>query len=172
MELYERTISEKLIHKGDYLTYVNIEVELPNGKSGSRDVIKHPGAAAIIALLDDNRVILVRQFRKACEKILLEIPAGKLNGNEDTKKCAIRELEEETGYIAGEVTYLGTVAPAPGFCDELIYIYKATALVKGDKKLDEDEFTEVELFTIDEIKDMIKNGDIIDSKTICSIMYL
>ena len=172
MELYEKTLSEKIIHKGDYLTYVNVEVELPNGKIHNRDIIKHPGATAILAFLDDSRVILVKQFRKACEKTLLEIPAGKLNIGEDPKLCAARELEEETGYSAGEITFLGNIVVAPGFCDELLYLYKATNLRRGKKNLDEDEFTEVEVFTIDEIKLMIKSGEIIDSKTISSMMYL
>lgn len=172
MEFYEKTISEKVVHKANFMTYINVDVELPDGKIGNRDIIRHPGACAIIPFLDNERVILVKQFRKALEKTILEIPAGKLDAGEEPINCAIRELEEETGYIAGEVTYLGTIATAPGFCDELIHLYKATGLYKGEKKLDEDEFTEVNVFTIEEIKLMIKSGQIIDTKTISSIMYL
>ena len=172
MDLYEKTISEKIIHKANFMTYLNVDVELPDGKIGNRDIIKHPGASAILPFLDDERVILVNQFRKALDKTLLEIPAGKLDVGEDPKVCAIRELEEETGYTAKEVTYLGTIATAPGFCDELIHLYKATGLSQGEKSLDEDEFTEVEVFTLEEIKAMIKNGEIIDTKTISSLMYL
>lgn len=172
MDLYEKTISEKIIHKANFMTYLNVDVELPDGKIGNRDIIKHPGASAILPFLDDERVILVNQFRKALDKTLLEIPAGKLDAGEDPKACAIRELEEETGYTAKEVTYLGTIATAPGFCDELIHLYKATGLSQGEKSLDEDEFTEVEVFTLEEIKAMIKNGEIIDTKTISSLVYL
>jgi len=172
MDLYEKTISEKIIHKANFMTYLNVDVELPDGKIGNRDIIKHPGASAILPFLDDERVILVNQFRKALDKTLLEIPAGKLDAGEDPKVCAIRELEEETGYTAKEVTYLGTIATAPGFCDELIHLYKATGLSQGEKSLDEDEFTEVKVFTLEEIKTMIKNGEIIDTKTISSLMYL
>lgn len=172
MEFYEKTISEKVVHKANFMTYINVDVELPDGKIGNRDIIRHPGACAIIPFLDNERVILVKQFRKALEKTILEIPAGKLDAGEEPINCAIRELEEETGYIAGEVTYLGTIATAPGFCDELIHLYKATGLYKGEKKLDEDEFTEVNVFTIEEIKLMIKSAQIIDTKTISSIMYL
>ena len=172
MDLYEKTISEKVIHKANFMTYINVDVKLPDGKIGNRDIVRHPGASAIIPFLDENRVILINQFRKALDKNLLEIPAGKLDAGEDPKICAIRELEEETGYKAKEVTYLGTIATAPGFCDELIHLYKATGLSKGEKSLDEDEFTEVKVFTLQEIKTMIKNGEIIDTKTISSLMYL
>lgn len=172
MDLYEKTISEKVIHKGNFMTYINVDVELPNGKIGNRDIIKHPGACAIIPFIDDERIILVNQFRKALDKNILEIPAGKLDKGEDIKICAIRELEEETGYKAKEVTYLGKMAMAPGFCDEIIHLYKATGLCEGEKSLDDDEFTEVNIFTIKEIKTMIKNGEIIDAKTIGALMYL
>ncbi|MBU3106640.1 NUDIX domain-containing protein [Clostridium gasigenes] len=172
MDLYEKTITERIIHKGNFITYINVDVELPDGKIGNRDIIKHPGACAIIPFIDNQTVILVKQFRKALEKNILEIPAGKLEKGEDPKLCAIRELEEETGYRAENVTFLGTIATAPGFCDELIHLYKATGLFQCEKSLDEDEFTEVKVFTIEEIKSMIKNGEIIDTKTISSLMYL
>ena len=172
MDLYEKTISEKVIHKANFMTYINVDVELPNGKIGNRDIVRHPGASAIIPFIDEDKIILVNQFRKALDRNLLEIPAGKLDKGEDPKLCAIRELVEETGYKAEEVTYLGTIATAPGFCDELIYLYKATGLSKGEKSLDDDEFTEVKVFTLEEIKEMIKNGEIIDTKTISSFMYL
>lgn len=172
MDLYEKTISEKVIHKANFMTYINVDVELPNGKIGNRDIVRHPGASAIIPFIDEDKIILVNQFRKALDRNLLEIPAGKLDKGEDPKFCAIRELVEETGYKAEEVTYLGTIATAPGFCDELIYLYKATGLSKGEKSLDDDEFTEVKVFTLEEIKEMIKSGEIIDTKTISSFMYL
>lgn len=172
MDFYEKTISERVIYKGNFMTYINVDVELPDGKIGNRDIIKHPGACAIIPFIDDERIILVNQFRKALDKNILEIPAGKLDKDEDPKICAIRELEEETGYKASEITYLGKIAMAPGFCDEIIYLYKATGLREGEKSLDEDEFTEVKIFNIKDVKTMIKNGEIIDSKTISSFMYL
>ncbi|MBB6716202.1 NUDIX domain-containing protein [Clostridium gasigenes] len=172
MDLYEKTITERIIHKANFMTYINVDVELPDGKIANRDIIKHPGACAIIPFIDNETVILVKQFRKALEKNILEIPAGKLEKGEDPKLCAIRELEEETGYRAENVTFLGIIATAPGFCDELIHLYKATGLFQGEKSLDEDEFTEVKVFTIEEIKSMIKNGEIIDTKTISSLMYL
>ncbi|MDZ5017126.1 NUDIX domain-containing protein, partial [Clostridium perfringens] len=123
MELDEKILSEKLIHKGNFIDFVNIDVTLPNGKNANRDVIKHPGASAIIAFLDEENIILVEQFRLPLNKVLLEIPAGKLDKNEDPMECAKRELQEETGYIAKDIECLGSIATAPGFCDEIIHLY-------------------------------------------------
>lgn len=172
MKFFEKTISEKVIYKGNYLTITNIDVELPNGSFTNRDIIKHPGACAIIPFLDESNVILVEQFRKPLNKTILEIPAGKLNKNEDILSCAKRELEEETGYIAHNMEYLGKIATAPGFCDEVIHLFKATKLILGNKNCDDDEFTEIKVFKLDEIKAMIKDGSIIDTKTISILSYL
>ncbi len=172
MNLYEETISESLIYKGNFFELVNVHVTLPNGKTGNRDLIKHPGACAIIPFLDDNTIILIEQFRKAINTTLLEIPAGKLEKNEDIKMCAIRELEEETGYFSNNVEYLGKIALAPGYCDEYIYLYKATDLILKEKHCDDDEFTIIKKFKLEDIKSMIKCGKITDAKTICAISYL
>ena len=172
MKFYEKTIPKKLIYSGNYLKISNIEVELPNGKITTRDIINHPGACAIIPFIDDNTILLIEQFRKPLNKTILEIPAGKLSENESILDCAHRELEEETGYIAEEMTYLGSIATAPGFCDEIIHLFKATNLSLGNKCCDEDEFTEVKSFNLDEVKSMIKSGKIIDTKTISILAYL
>lgn len=172
MKFYEKTIKENHIYTGNYLEITNIEVKLPNGKLSNRDIIKHPGACAIIPFLDKDTVLLVEQFRKPLEKTILEIPAGKLDKNEDPLLCAHRELEEETGYKAGSMTYLGSIATAPGFCDEIIHLYKAENLKLGTKCCDEDEFTNIKSFSLEDIKSMIKNGKIIDTKTISILAYL
>lgn len=172
MNLYEKTIKETLIYSGNYLNLMNVEVELPNGNKTNRDIIKHPGACAIIAFLDESSIILIEQFRKPLEKNILEIPAGKINKNEEPILCAHRELEEETGYKAKDMTYLGSIATAPGFCDEIIHLYKATDLYIGTKSCDEDEFTQVKIVHLDEVKRMIKQGEIIDTKTISILAYL
>lgn len=170
MNLQEKIINEKLIYKGSFLDIVNIEVTLPDGNSVSRDVVKHPGATAIIAFLDEENIILVEQFRLALNRTMLEIPAGKLNKNEEAIECARRELQEETGYIAKNLEYLGSIATAPGFCDEIIHLYKATDLTLGEKN--EDEFTNVKIMNIKKVREMIKKGDIIDGKTISIFTYL
>ena len=172
MNIDEKILKEKLIYKGSFLDILNVDVELPNGKSYSRDVVKHPGATAIISFLDDENIILIEQFRLPLNKKILEIPAGKINKNEDIKECAKRELQEETGYIAGNLEYLGCIATAPGFCDEIIYLYKATNLTLGSKNEDEDEFTNVKIMNINKVKEMIKKGEIIDGKTISVFTYL
>ena len=151
---------------------MNVQVELPNGKLSNRDIIKHPGACAIIPFISENEIILVEQFRKPLERTLLEIPAGKLNKNESPITCAHRELEEETGYKAKDMIYLGKIATAPGFCDEIIHLFKASNLYDGTKSCDEDEFTDIKKFTLDEMKLMIKKGEIIDTKTISILSYL
>ncbi|CAM2077926.1 MULTISPECIES: NUDIX hydrolase [Clostridia] len=172
MKFYETTIKETEIYAGNYLNLMNVQVELPNGKLSNRDIIKHPGACAIIPFISENEIILVEQFRKPLERTLLEIPAGKLNKNESPITCAHRELEEETGYKAKDMIYLGKIATAPGFCDEIIHLFKATNLYDGTKSCDEDEFTDIKRFTLDEMKLMIKKGEIIDTKTISILSYL
>ena len=172
MKFYETTIKETEIYAGHYLNLMNVQVELPNGKLSNRDIIKHPGACAIIPFISENEIILVEQFRKPLERTLLEIPAGKLNKNESPITCAHRELEEETGYKAKDMIYLGKIATAPGFCDEIIHLFKATNLYDGTKSCDEDEFTDIKRFTLDEMKLMIKKGEIIDTKTISILSYL
>ena len=172
MKFHEKTIKETHIYTGNYLEINNVEVELPNGKTSNRDIIKHPGACAIIPFLDKETVLLVEQFRKPLEKTILEIPAGKLDKNEDPLNCAYRELEEETGYKADSITYLGSIATATGFCDEIIHLYKAENLSLGTKCCDEDEFTSIKTFSLDEVKAMVKSGEIIDTKTISILAYL
>ena len=172
IKFYENTLNEKLIYTGNYLTITNVNVELPNGKTTNRDIIKHPGACAILPFLDNNTIVLIEQFRKPLNQTLLEIPAGKLNKNEDITLCAKRELQEETGYIAKNIEFLGKIATAPGFCDEIIYLFKATDLTLGEKHCDDDEFTEIKTFSLDEVKALIKKGEIIDTKTISILSFL
>lgn len=172
MNLKEEILNEKIIYKGNFIDILNVDVKLPSGEKTSRDIVKHPGATAIIAFLDKENIVLVEQFRLALNKNILEIPAGKLNKNEEPIECAKRELREETGYIANKLEYLGAIATAPGFCDEIIYLYKATELVLGNKDEDYDEFTNVKIIKLKEVKQMIKKGEIIDSKTISVFTYL
>lgn len=172
MKLFEKTLNEDYKFKGKVINLKVQQVELPNGKVGTRELVEHPGAVAIVAYLDANTIILVEQFRKAIDKIILEIPAGKIEKGEDIKLCGIRELEEETGYKASKFEYLGKIVTAPGFTDEYIYLYKATELTKGEINRDEDEFINIKEYTIDEIKRMVKDGKIIDGKTIAALSYL
>lgn len=172
MDFKEKTINKELLCKNNFLIWNLLEVELPDGSRSKRNLIEHPGAAAILPILDDGKILLVKQYRKAIESETLEIPAGKLDKGENPEICAKRELEEETGYKAKNIEYLGKIATAPGFCNEIIHLYKATGLTKGKKHTDEDEFTENILVTMDELKNMIRSGEIIDCKTLSILAYL
>lgn len=172
MNLEEKTISSKILCENNFLKWNLLDVKLPDGTKGIRNLIEHPGASAILPMFDDGKILLVKQYRKAIERETLEIPAGKLDKNEDPKLCAKRELEEETGYSAKDIEYLGKIATAPGFCNEIIYLYKATGLTLGEKNTDDDEFTENIIISLDEVKNMIKNGKIIDCKTVSVLSYL
>lgn len=172
MEFTEKILSREDVFKGNFLVVEHLKVELPDGNHSSRDVVRHPGAVAILAMLDEENMLLVKQFRVALNKTLLEIPAGKLEKGEEHILAAHRELEEETGYKAKNMKYLGTIATGAGFTDELIHIYKATELYQGVKGGDDDEFIEVSSYKIQEVKNLIKEGKIIDIKTIASLMYV
>ncbi|MCY6959979.1 NUDIX hydrolase [Clostridium brassicae] len=172
MKCLEKTLEEKNQFKGKILTLDIKTVELPNGKISEREIVKHPGGVAILAYKTDNTIILVEQFRSPIEKNILEIPAGKLEKGEDIETCCRRELEEETGYKAGKITFLGKIVTSPGFCDEYIHIFKAEDLYEGQIGGDEDEFINLHEVEVQKVKDMIKKGEIIDAKTISAFMLI
>lgn len=159
----------KSIFHGKVIT-VNIDtVTLPNGVTVDLEMVRHPGAAAVVPLKEDGTVILIRQFRHAAGGFIYEIPAGKLHPGEDPKACAARELEEEIGYQAGRLELLSSIFTAPGFTDEVIHIYKATAMTKGRQHLDRDEVLEVVEMPLQEAMDMIRVGTIRDAKTMVGL---
>lgn len=168
----EKTIEENSIYEGKIIKLIKQKVELPNGLESEREIVRHPGGVAILAFKDKETILLVEQFRKPIDKMLIEIPAGKLEKGEDPRDCGIRELEEETGYKAKNFTYLGKFVTAPGFCDEYIYLFKAEDLYNGVKGGDDDEFINLREVNINTVKEMIKNGEIEDSKTIAALMYI
>ncbi|WP_143314307.1 NUDIX hydrolase [Clostridium sp. HBUAS56017] len=172
MDFKETLIDKKEVFRGDFLVVEKLKVRLPDGNEGNRDVVRHPGAVALLAFLDSETILLVEQFRMALNKTLLEIPAGKLEKGENPVECAHRELEEETGYKARKMEYLGTIATGAGFTDEKIHIYKASELFQGIKGGDDDEFIEVVPYKLQDVRVLIKEGKIIDAKTISSMMYL
>ena len=141
------------------------QVELENGEQTFREVIKHPGGVCILPLDGDNNVLMVRQFRYPSHKVLLEIPAGKMEYGEDHRECGLRELKEETGCTCDEFTYLGNLIPTPAYDTEVIHIYLARGLHSGEQKLDEDEFLDVEKIPLDKAVEMVMNNEIADAKT-------
>lgn len=167
--MQERKLSSEMKFDGK-LIKVTYDVAEVNGKEAWREVVHHPGASAVVAIDEDNRIIMEKQFRYALNDYLLEIPAGKLDKGEDPLVCAKRELEEETGIIASEWISLGTIATSPGFCNEVIHLFVAKGLSKGEIHWDEDEYVEVERYTFDELLQRIQEEKIKDSKTLSALL--
>ena len=169
MSGYKR-LNRTLVSKGTIIDYYRDEMLIPNGHIGMWDHIEHKGAAAALAVMDDGKILMVRQYRNSIERDTLEIPAGGLNPGEDPGLAAARELKEETGFVAGHIEKLLSLYTTVAFSNEKIHIYKATDLTKDRQHLDEDEFVNVESYTLDELLEMIKDGTIQDSKTISAIL--
>ena len=164
--LAEVPLSEETTWTGRIFSVSRLHVKLPDGRESVRDIVRHPGAVAIVALTNDGRICLVRQYRTALGRVTVEIPAGKLDAGEDPLECAKRELREETGFVAGRVRYLTTIASSAGFADELIHIYMATHLELDEACPDEDEFLNVDLVPLSELIDAVLDGKIEDAKTV------
>ncbi|MEN6412543.1 MAG: NUDIX hydrolase [Veillonellales bacterium] len=168
--LTEKFIRSNSIFNGKILNLVCDTVQLPNGKEATREVVHHPGAVAVVPILEDGCIVLVRQYRYPIGKILLEIPAGKLEPEEDPDECARRELKEETGYIAGTIKKLTAIYTTPGFSNEVIHLYLALNMKLAEVCPDEDEFIKVETYSRSKIKAMIHDGLITDAKTILGLL--
>ncbi len=172
MKYNEKTLEVKNIYKGKFINLDVHKVLLPNNTTAYREVVIHPGAVAILPIDKEGKILFVKQFRKAVEAELLEIPAGKIEAGEDPEKCALRELEEETGFSASKLIYISKIYTSPGFSNEIIYIYLAKDLIVGKKNLDEDEFLDLNKHTLVEALNLIKSGKIIDAKTITAILLM
>lgn len=171
----EKTIERKEIFKGQIIDVYVDQVALPTGGTATRELIFHNGAVGVIPITAENKIILVKQFRKPLEKVILEIPAGKIEKgeNQDPLAAAKRELEEETTYQADNLSYINYMYVSPGFSNEKIYLYEATGLTKVEHPLpqDEDEVLELYQLTLDEAKQAIKDELICDAKTIFAVSY-
>lgn len=169
--LIETTISSEEIFDGQVVHLYKDDISLPNGKPATREVIRHVGAVAIVPMTEDGKVIIERQFRYPLNRVITEIPAGKLDSkSEDRLSAAKRELEEETGYLADEWIELGDYIPAAAYCDEVITMYLAKGLHMGTRNLDEDEFLNVETVSLEELVEDIMQGKIADGKTQAAIL--
>jgi ADP-ribose pyrophosphatase len=171
-DLTEHTLESRLVYEGKFLRLRKDSARLPDGTVGSREYIVHPGAAAMVPLFDDGRILIERQFRYPLKQEFIEIPAGKIDPGETSLQTAQRELIEETGYRAEQWAFMTRIHPAIGFADELIDIYLCKDLVKTEQKLDAGEFVELEVVTLGWLMDQLKAGRLSDVKTQISTLWL
>jgi ADP-ribose pyrophosphatase len=170
--MHEKITHTEPIYSGRVVKLVVHDVELPDGKPSKRELIQHPGAVAIVALDPDQNVLLVRQYRIAADRVLVEIPAGTLNPGEDPETCAVRELQEETGYRPGQIEKIGGIFVAPGYTTEFIHLYMASDLSESRLAHDDDEFLEADRVPLAEALKLIERGDIIDGKSISALLLV
>jgi ADP-ribose pyrophosphatase len=170
--LKETKVDGELAYDGHFLKVSRDRVKLPDGKITQREFIRHPGAVVILALFDDGRVLLERQFRYPNDQVFIEFPAGKIDPGEASLACAKRELQEETGYTATDWHFVCTIHNAIAYSDEHLDLFLARGLTAGDAKLDDGEFLETFTATIPELLEMVRRGDVTDVKTVIGAFWL
>ena len=170
MVFEEKVISSEMIYEGKIINLRKDKVTVINGTS-YREVVEHSGGAVLLAVTDDRRMIMVRQYRRPADKVMFEVPAGKIDPGEDPLETAVRELKEETGYTAENVRYLCRFYPSVGFSEEVLYLYLCTGLTEGETDFDENEALDIEKWDIGELHEMVMRGEIDDAKTLIAIEY-
>ena len=166
-----KRMGRELAYQGTVLKVYKAHMKFSNGNTEDWDFIHHDGAAAVVPVMDDGKILMVKQYRNALERDTLEIPAGKLDDpDEEGIVCASRELKEETGYSSDDLEWLLTIRTTVAFCDERIEVFVARNLIPGEQHLDEDEFVDVKAYKLEELKEMIFEGKIQDSKTMAAIL--
>jgi ADP-ribose pyrophosphatase len=165
-----RIVKSDIIYSGKVFNIKVDQIEYNTGNKAVREVAEHPGGAVVVPVTEEGKIVMVTQHRFPVNEILLELPAGKLSKGEDPKLCAVRELEEETGYKSDNVNKLGSIFTTPGYSTEKLWIYLAKDLKPGDHNREEGEFgMEVFELSLKEVEEKIYNGEIVDGKTICGI---
>ena len=172
MDLKETKVDSEVIYSGKIIDVYKDKVVLPDGTYTYREYIKHCKASCVLARLPNGKFLVEKQFRYPYQEVLYEFPAGKCDENEEPIHTALRELEEETGYKASKITYLGLMYPTCAYSDEIIYLYFAEDLSKTSQNLDENENVEVLELSFEEIIGLIKKGELKDAKSLCLITYL
>jgi len=170
MEFIEKTLNSRKVYSGKVIDLRVDEVMLPNGKKSTREIVEHYGAIAVVAINELNEVIMVRQYRKPVESVILEIPAGRIESGEEVEACAQRELMEEIGYYADELIPLIDFYSTPGFSTEKMHIFLATQLKRKKKSADDDENIQIEQIPFEEAVEKVYKGEIVDAKTIIGLL--
>jgi ADP-ribose pyrophosphatase len=171
VSLQERVLHSEIVFQGRFLKITRDQVETPDGKISHREYIKHPGAAVVLPVLSDGKLMLIRQYRHALKKVFWEIPAGKRDLNEEPLKTAHRELQEETGYTAANMQLMTVIHPVIGYADEEMHLYLATDLKPGKQKLDPGENLEVEILDAVSVWSLVEKGEISDVKTLIALFW-
>lgn len=166
----EKTISSEMIYQGAILNLRKDKVEVVNGGTSYREIVEHNGGVAAFAIKDDGKAVMIKQFRKPIDRVIMEVPAGKIEKGEDPYSTAVRELKEETGYTAGKVEYLSKFYPSVGYSAECIYIYLCTELSAGEVEFDDNEAIDVFEIDFESLYKMAVNGEIEDGKTVVAVM--
>lgn len=169
-------IESRRVYTGKVISLDVDRVRFPDGSVGELEMIRHPGASAVVPFLsdplgEDPQVLMIRQYRYAAEGYLLEIPAGRLNAGEDPRDCALRELKEETGCSAEQMDHLFTMYTTPGFTDERIHLFMATGLVAGETNHEADEFLDLEPMLLSRALELVEAGEIKDAKTVVGLLF-
>ena len=170
MDLWEKTVDSQTLFEGKIVTVKLDQAQLVNGAVVRREVVEHPGGVCILPLFDDGTVSIVRQFRYPFQKVVTELPAGKLEKGEAHRPAALRELEEEVGVTCGKLTYLGCLYSSPGFSTEVLHMYLAQELKQGECHPDDDEFLETERIPFSTLLEQVMSGEIVDAKTVALVL--
>ena len=171
MTFEEKTLKSEKIYKGAIINLRRDKVTVQGGTS-YREIIEHNGGAVIAALTEDNKLVMVRQYRKPADKVMLEVPAGKIDPGEKPLEAAARELKEETGYTAEKVEFLTQFYPSVGYSEEMLYLYLCTGLTPGETNFDENEAIDIEEVELDRLFKMAMSGEIDDAKTLIAILMV
>ena len=172
MNFEEKTLKINEIYNGKIINLHVDDIELPDGKKAIREIVEHSGGVCVAAMTENKEIYFVRQYRYPYKKVLLEVPAGKLEKGENPLKAGIRELEEECGVVADEIISLGTIYPTVAYCSEIIYLFAAKGLRKTNQHLDDGEFLAVEKLSLEKAVEMVMNNEISDSKTVAIVLKL
>ena len=171
MTFEEKTIRSEMLYEGAIINLRRDEVTVQNGTS-FREIIEHNGGAVLAAVTGEGKLVMVRQFRKPAERVMLEVPAGKIDPGEKPEEAAVRELKEETGYTAGHVRHLTSFYPCVGYSEEMLHLYLCTDLTPGETCFDENEAIDIEEMDLDTLHDMVMKGQIQDAKTVITVLMI